>query len=690
MNSTPEPSADRTRLDDLAPEQLIRLNRYCDDFERAWSAAGGTVPLAGFLEKIDAADRTMAMPELVLIDIEYRKRKQLPLVVGEYLQACPGLERSWLESRLNQAVAQESDGTGPGLQPGQRIGDYSILGPLGAGGMGRVYRAEHLLMKRVVALKVIRDQGRMDPMAHRRFEREVRAIAKLSHPNIVAAWDARQDGDWLYLVTELIEGEDLGRLVRRKGRLAPVKAAYFAWQAARGLQYAHQQGIVHRDIKPENLLLDRNQVVKLLDLGLARWQSGQEQTNADPSLTQSDQILGTARYMSPEQARDSATTDVRNDVYSLGCTLFFLLAGRPPYGGGSMLETMMAHLGDPVPSAAELSAAEGGPVIPEQLDQLVQQMMAKDPGARPPTMQAVVDRLAPIIRQLQRKTPPDRAACVGAAIPGKDRPAAGGGLPLLPRSTLRLSGFAAVPAGILVILIVIWQGLPDRARPLPADRNGAADVPASPPGGIHGLQFNGNSAYVAVSPFVPPTGRCLALEADLVPGPPAGPSNAVTWTGAKTLVLFRSASNNWGVAHFDGRNSHLVMTRQMVVEGQRVRLAGVWSDSGLAVFLNGERVPVEPVAYDLFPSQPALFIGGFPAGILPASQGTRFFQGQVFAVRVSQGDLPIQPALAGEEWTVDAETLALFEFPEQTGSTTSDRTSHSWKGLLRDAVWIRR
>ncbi|MDX1928013.1 MAG: serine/threonine-protein kinase, partial [Pirellulaceae bacterium] len=400
-NSPDETSTAHSRLSSLTPEQLVHINLCCDQYERLWRDQG-TASLADFLQRttanrIDALHEALVQ-ELVLIDIELRQRNGLQQTAEYYLEACATLNRVWLDEQLAHSMAQGSQTEANELANGQLIGDYVILEPLGAGGMGSVYRAEHVLMKRPVALKIIQRQYQSNPLLQRRFEREVRTLAKLSHPNVVTAFDARQDSGWLYLVTELIEGRDLGKLVREKGPLSPVKAAHYAWQAANGLHYAHSQGIVHRDIKPENLFLDQSQKIKVLDLGLARLSASDFEHADRAGLTESSQVLGTAAYISPEQARAAATADHRSDIYSLGCTLFFLLTGRPPYVGDSLVATIIAHVSEPVPSVVQPSNRQP---IPPQLDALVQSMMAKNPNDRPKSMSVVVAELAAIIKQLQ-------------------------------------------------------------------------------------------------------------------------------------------------------------------------------------------------------------------------------------------------------------------------------------------------
>ncbi|MBY0514445.1 MAG: serine/threonine protein kinase [Gemmataceae bacterium] len=213
---------------------------------------------------------------------------------------------------------------------------YRVLGVIGAGGMGTVYRAEHRLMRRQVALKVISPKMLSRPDAVVRFRREVEAVAKLSHPNIATAFDAEQVGDSLVLVTELVEGHNLAQVVRNEGPLSIARACEYVRQAAMGLQHAHDRGIVHRDIKPSNLMLTPNGVVKILDFGLAALGEHDEcgladtpvgSTKLNGSLTDYGEAFGTPDFVAPEQRRDAHAVDARADIYSLGRTLRFLLTG---------------------------------------------------------------------------------------------------------------------------------------------------------------------------------------------------------------------------------------------------------------------------------------------------------------------------------------------------------------------------
>jgi serine/threonine-protein kinase len=214
------------------------------------------------------------------------------------------------------------------------LGQYVLLDRLGEGGMGQVFRARHLRLDRIDALKVIRPEHVASPHAHARFLREARAAARLSHPNIVRVYDAGESGGTLFLAMEYLPGIDLARLVQAAGPLPPGEACDYLRQAALGLQHAHERGLVHRDVKPANLLLAEEQgTIKILDMGLARLRPAEEEQSAS-GLTESGTLMGTLDYMAPEQAMDPHGVDIRADLYSLGCTLYFLLTGRPPFPGG--------------------------------------------------------------------------------------------------------------------------------------------------------------------------------------------------------------------------------------------------------------------------------------------------------------------------------------------------------------------
>src|SRR6266478_4328171 len=226
---------------------------------------------------------------------------------------------------------------------------YKVLELLDVGGMGAVYKAEHRLLERLVVLKVIRQDVLNKPEQVQRFLREAKLAATLMHPNIVTVYEAEQVGDAYFLVMEYLAGTDLSRLVKKTGPLPVAEACEWARQAATGLQYIHERGLVHRDIKPSNLFLVDQRRVKILDLGLAVLRN---ESSPQKGLTEKGQILGTLDYMAPEQWEDSRAVDIRADIYSLGCTLFHLLAGKAPFGGDeypTLMKQMWAHAQAPLP-----------------------------------------------------------------------------------------------------------------------------------------------------------------------------------------------------------------------------------------------------------------------------------------------------------------------------------------------------
>ncbi|MCA8998625.1 MAG: protein kinase [Planctomycetaceae bacterium] len=274
---------------------------------------------------------------------------------------------------------------------GTKFGAYRLISLIGRGGMGAVYKAEHISRKRPVAVKVLPPESLKDDLLVRRFCREIRAVSKLDHPHIVRAIEAGSADGVHFLVMELIDGPNLAELVARHHPLTIPNACEIAHQAAAALQAAHKVGLVHRDIKPTNLILESTGTVKLLDLGLALLHEDQDDSLSLRDQTGTSQIMGTADYMAPEQAIDTHNVDVRADIYSLGCTLFFLLTGKPPYyqeRDRNPLRTLMRHANDPIPDIRRMRSD-----IPASLATLLSQMLAKQPDGRPATPVEICRRL---------------------------------------------------------------------------------------------------------------------------------------------------------------------------------------------------------------------------------------------------------------------------------------------------------
>jgi hypothetical protein len=276
------------------------------------------------------------------------------------------------------------------------LGNYVLLDKLGQGGMGMVLKAEHRRMKRVVALKVLSPAVTKTKALLQRFQREVQAAARLSHPNIVAAFDADEAAGTHYLVMEFVDGRDLATVIRQSGPLPVEQGVHCVLQAARGLEFAHRHGVIHRDIKPANLLLDSQGTVKILDMGLARIEGD---TGRQAELTNTGMVMGTVDYMAPEQALSTRNADGRSDIYSLGITLWALLAGRPAYNGDSLMARMLAHREAPLPSlVAALNERSPGITIPGLLDAVFHKMIAKHPAERYQSMTEVIATLEGLLR----------------------------------------------------------------------------------------------------------------------------------------------------------------------------------------------------------------------------------------------------------------------------------------------------
>jgi serine/threonine protein kinase len=266
------------------------------------------------------------------------------------------------------------------------IGNYEVLDRIGAGGMGTVFKARHRRMKRVVGVKVLSRNLGQTPSFVQRFQREVEAVARLTHPNIVMAFDADEAEVGQFLVMEFVDGRDLATEVAKFGPMSIDEAADCILQSARAMDYAHGQGVVHRDIKPANLMRDSSGVVKVADLGLARLTQGTDGSGDSASrLTQAGGIMGTADFMAPEQAVDSTTIDQRADIYSLGCTLYFLLTGQPPFIGTTLIETLLKHRDAAIPSLSQARKE-----VPPALNGIFRRMVAKKASDRFQSMSEVV------------------------------------------------------------------------------------------------------------------------------------------------------------------------------------------------------------------------------------------------------------------------------------------------------------
>ena len=329
---------------------------------------------------------------------------------------------------------------------------------LGRGGMGVVYRATDRVLGRTVAVKVLPAERAEDPTFVTRFEREARAAASLSHPSIVAVYDSGRDGDTRFIVMECVPGESLGQLLRQRHPLPAADAVEIAAEVASALAAAHRAGIIHRDIKPGNVMVNDELQAKVLDFGIAR-------AIATTSLTNTAIILGSAPYMAPEVTRGE-TADERSDIYSLGCMLYEMLTGGPPFTGELGAAVMHQHN-----TASPRPLRELNPATPAALDALVMQMLAKQPNERPQRASELVDALRACAAL------PGAVGAAGTAVTEPTR--------VLPRAVPRRSreriALAAAIALILIVVAIVASGSSSPTRHAVGARTARANTVARKP-----------------------------------------------------------------------------------------------------------------------------------------------------------------------------------------------------------------
>jgi serine/threonine protein kinase len=384
-----------------------------------------------------------------------------------------------------------------GRYRGFYLNKYKILERLGSGSNSSVFLCQHLSMRRKVALKILPLGKAEEPASLARFYREARAAAALDHPNIVRTYDNGQEGELHFLVMEYVDGSSLQEIVQKYGPMDIARAAAYIRQAAMGLQHIHQAGLIHRDIKPGNILLDRRGVVKVLDMGLARFY----QDHWDMLTQQNNQmtILGTADYLSPEQTLNSHDVDIRTDIYGLGATFYFLLAGRPPFDVKAVSQKLLAHLlKEPTP-LRELREE-----VPEALAAVIEKMMAKDRAQRYPSAAAVAAALS-TWTQTSVAPPPAQEMpqlCSAAQLAGTGEEAA-----LVPAAAAKAPESAArlrsQPAHYVPHTVFERQGVPTEAPAAMAGMTHAISRDAGQPPSLSEPPSSGGDAPGTAAPESP-------------------------------------------------------------------------------------------------------------------------------------------------------------------------------------------
>ena len=397
-------------------ETRLIINKVVTDFEERWSL-DQDVEIQSWLERIPAPQQADLLRELVRVDLELRSRNEVSIDPKGYQNWGVGAveiaehlvkQDSFFEAASVVYDAPELDrGHNQDVTP-SRIDNYELVQKLGGGGMGDVYLARHhKFKKRFYAIKLLKT-GSISAQATARFEHEIDVAGQLKHPNIVFAIDAGRFENSPYLVMEYVQGVDLQDLVNEQGPISIANSCEMIRQAAEGLEYAYQEaGITHRDVKPANLMLGADHRIRVMDLGLARLR----EQSLTQGLTVEGQVLGTPNYIAPEQWRESSKVDTTADIYSLACSLYTLLVGKPPfYGKQTLPRIMSAHLLDPAPDPRESRED-----IDDRLAEIISRCLAKDPEIRLQTPKELAEALKPFCEDANLKELKVAQNSVGAA-----------------------------------------------------------------------------------------------------------------------------------------------------------------------------------------------------------------------------------------------------------------------------------
>ncbi len=594
------------------------------------------------------------------------------------------------------------------------LGEYTILDKIGAGGMGQVFKALHRRMERVVAIKMLPPAMTKDPAALARFQREVVAAAKLEHPNIVHANDAGQAGTAHFLVMQFVDGRDLSARVKKDGPLSVDSAVGYILQAARGLEYAHKRGVIHRDIKPANLLLDAEGTVKILDMGLARIDAGgNAPTQAE--LTGTGAVMGTVDYMAPEQAKSTHHADARADIYSLGCSLYYLLAGGPLYDGATLVEKLWAHQANPIPELLSVR-----PDVPEQLEVVFSRMVAKQVADRYQTMSEVIADLQTcnVGHTEISNTSPRPLGGEGLGVRGL---ASRSGSPSTTDSNSNLSFLKQTVApttihrktvkqpkasgeprskkplliggGLLsVVLIAALVAVTLRSQDAPVPTVDHPEVPVqpgnsqqagevSPPAAApdFALQFDSQKQTIVNVGQSMDLTKTFTIEAFAMPtfSGKVRTTGAVAWFKYVVGLELRPESGIWQFDGQTGPNQPWGVPGWQAQPNVRVHLAGCRNYDELCLYINGQLSGRRTISGFEFRNL---------KGQLAIGDG---FNGIIDEVRISSTRRYREAFEVPQRFEPDDQTVALYHFDEGAGDVLIDSSLNGHHGRIQNATWVR-
>ncbi len=612
-------------------------------------------------------------------------------------------------------------------QPELLIDKYLILDLLDAGGMGMVFKAIHRPMNRTVAIKMIAQHLLASPEQVKRFQREVRVAATLEHPNIVRSYDADRARGVHFLVMEYVRGDNLATIVRRQGPMSVEQAVDCIRQAAKGLRYAQKQGVIHRDIKPGNLMLNDEELVKVLDLGLANidasFRLAQQssltgdqdrpttQSMAGSELTSAGAVLGTVSFMAPEQSLDARKADTRADIYSLGCTLYYLLIGEAPYKGDTIFQVFMEHREGEIPTLRDKR-----PDVPGKVEAVCQKMLAKAPEDR---YQSMGELLAGI-EDCDIAPPPEKVT--RSVSEGRAKS------PVSPTVALASQGPATIPPtksrGILgwlsatVLLLALgggywwWQNNADQedtptqiAGTTPTDDG---DDSASITQRVavkaphHGLQFGGDGDYVELPHFGYDGKSPLTIEFWYEsPQIQVNTQSILSIDGHVWVEGFES-NPGWRLrGRANARVFNDASAEDTQITNKRVHIAIAFNGSTAEIFLggtsqsvsltqwDGERQSRSPVDLLVYPIEYRLNNGMSVIGASYTSSPAKQFVGMIDEVRISTSARYTEDFTPQDRFEADDDTLALYHFDEGSGDVLTDSSGNGHHGKIVGAQWVK-